>query len=209
MSNAFKAMPNIVHLATLLSCLALIVANCLPTISSQSLTSSNSTLNKNTDAPKFYHLNELLYKSTSGAASPQAVALPAGSLRPRPVGEARPSISRGASGSADDGDTDDSFEGLVRRMRGRRPDTTTATAKGADGDAELDTQVGGAKRAPTNGGPKTTPPSPGTSIRDEDADEPTIQRKQTTSNFNDHDDGLPETAGPAKSPSSRVRARGE
>lgn len=83
------------------------------------------------DAPKFYHLNELLYKSTSAGDSPQAAALPGtfgadgtdndlgppGSMAASPM--QAPIKPRGMKLDVDDDGNDSSIESLLRAMRRR------------------------------------------------------------------------------------------
>lgn len=127
------------------------------------------------DAPKYYHLNELLYKTTSGDESPQAAALP--NLRPHlgPRG--------GDVASAAPDENDSPIDGLVREMRGGRKESTMTTSSigGSTGSGLNSDGAENGRAAPANGGGVTTPMRGNNFGPD---DEATIQRKSTNLDYN-------------------------
>lgn len=152
-----------------------------------------------TDAPKLYHLNELLYKSTSAHDSPQAAALPSlqkgfmmsaqdskeNDLRPLHGGSASMQprgLGRGVGMNAranEDADDDDSIESLLKAMRGRG-NTENAASPGAMSHRR-------SEKRPELGS----------------EDEATIQRKSTMVTDDESDSVQP------SSNSSRLRSRGK
>lgn len=171
------------------------------------------------DAPKFYHLNELLYKTTDGNESPQAAALP-NFARPlasdgaakmsqlKPRGMTR-NLAPTNGHNADSGES--SIEGLVRMMQARGKPQDGANAIDDD-----DSDVGGADAGSDRSPPMTrrlANGARGSSVGDrgESAHEATIQRK---TNLDDDASGLPEadrspSSLTASSTSSRFRTRGK
>lgn len=160
------------------------------------------------DAPKLYHLNELLYKATDGNESPQSPALPAFTMGPgdgsagRPIGALRP---RAMAHDGAEADGDSSIEGLVRMMRGRGASSPRET-EAIDDETGLKENGGGGggARGASNTPARRGGESKGASGRRlKPDDEATIQRKST--NLDDDAAGFPETGQSA----SRIRARGE
>jgi hypothetical protein len=143
------------------------------------------------DAPSYYHLNELLYKTTNGDESPQAIALP--NLRPLDGAHLKPRGMKALDTAAADGDTananeDESpIDGATKEtMQGRRPHGTSFMGGKANGAADRD--GAGLMRGQADARNSFRP--------DDDA---TIQRKSTNLDDDSVDEPQP----------SRLRARGE